>query len=189
MAPGISSPADPSIHAGTHRSRARSAAAALLCLLTAVSLSAATASDQRRAVLRRAEKSGPSVVGTPAPKVVIQLHRGYRSALRRVYRLEGCQELFARLGVDGLEVLVSTTYTVASADTGGGVCRRAEAFTEVGGSTVWLCGSFGWISEKDAAEVLIHEALHNAGLTEQPHDPDGPTPQEIDHMVETHCGF
>ena len=35
---------------------------------------------------------------------------------------------------------------------------------------------------------LIHEALHHAGLTEQPMDPDGLTAREIDDMVGAACG-
>jgi hypothetical protein len=59
----------------------------------------------------------------------------------------------------------------------------------VGGSTVGLCAQFGRIPVAEAAQVLIHEALHNAGLSEQPHDPDGLTPDEIDDMVARACGF
>ena len=48
---------------------------------------------------------------------------------------------------------------------------------------VGLCAQFGRIRVAEASQVLIHEALHNAGLSEQPHDPDGLTPDEIDEMV------
>ena len=32
-------------------------------------------------------------------------------------------------------------------------------------------------------------SLHTAGLGEQPVDPNGPTPWEIDRMVSEACGF
>jgi hypothetical protein len=39
-----------------------------------------------------------------------------------------------------------------------------------------------------AALVLLHEALHFAGLTEQPHDPRAMTSSEINDMVKDRCG-
>ena len=36
--------------------------------------------------------------------------------------------------------------------------------------------------------TLLHEALHHAGLTEKPADPDGMTAREIDGMVNNVCG-
>ena len=36
--------------------------------------------------------------------------------------------------------------------------------------------------------TLIHEALHHAGLTEKPKDPEAMSAREIDNMVEDACG-
>jgi hypothetical protein len=174
------------LHAHRAHRRGRTA---LLCVLMATSVAAAAQGDASRATLRQATKRGPALAGKPTRNVLAQLQKGYRSALRRVYHVERCQELFSRLGADGLEVLQGTTYVVASSEWEKTICEDAEAFTTVNGSQVTLCGGFGWISDRDAAIVLLHEALHNAGLTEQPSDPDGPTPEQIDRMVEVHCGF
>jgi hypothetical protein len=160
---------------------------ALSVLLAAGTLSAADRRDVRRAALQKAEKHGPTVVGSLPSKVNIRLRGGYRSALRRVHRLTSCQDLFARLGADGVEVLAGTTYTPARARWEKQVCDSADAFTTVGGSRVWVCNGLGWLSEDSVALILIHEALHGAGLGEQPIDPNGPTPAEIDRMVMKGC--
>ena len=57
---------------------------------------------------------------------------------------------------------------------------------------VWLVT--GWYlpnrgSHECAAAVLIHEALHYAGLSEQPRDPQGMHARDIDRMVKKACGF
>jgi len=163
---------------------------ALACLLTAGSLAATEPRDVQKATWRQAIKQGPTVGGRiPHYLVNRQLASSYLDALRRVYRIQSCQDLFEQLGADGIDVLGNTTYTLASSDRAQQICDRAEAFTTVGGSIVWLCGTFGWLPPREATIVLIHEALHNAGLREQPHYPDGPTGNEIDQMVEQQCGF
>ena len=67
--------------------------------------------------------------------------------------------------------------------------RRAMPICWVVGSRRWegLCPSFGDLSSKQAAVVLIHEALHHAGLTEQPADPLGMTPDQRNQLVEASC--
>lgn len=70
------------------------------------------------------------------------------------------------------------------------VCRRGhvDAFTSVGGSTVWTCpgGSLrlGGENERAGANALIHEMLHALGLEENP-----PTSLEITHRVRDRCGL
>jgi hypothetical protein len=39
------------------------------------------------------------------------------------------------------------------------------------------------------AVVLLHEALHVAGLGQAPHHPHAQTPQEIDRMVRRSCAL
>jgi hypothetical protein len=164
--------------------------AALVCLLAAGTLGAEEPSDVRRAAVRKSTRRGPSVEGkTPNALVIRRLYAGYGIALKKVHKVESCADLFSRLGADGIEVLSGTTYTFAKSKRAAEICADANAFTTVGGSTVWICGGFGWLTEKDAAKVLIHEALHDAGLGEQPSDPDGPTPEEIDAMVKKKCGL
>jgi hypothetical protein len=157
--------------------------------MIAGTVSGAGQGDLRRAALRRAERRGPAVDGELTYTVNLRLRSGFTLALRRVHRLEACRELFARLGADGLDTLSFTTYSPAGDGWQREVCASSEAFTTVGGGRVWLCGGFGWLSDEDAAAVLLHEALHSAGLGERPLDPTGPTPDEIDRMVASGCGL
>jgi hypothetical protein len=69
-------------------------------------------------------------------------------------------------------------------------CRRrhVDAFTTVGGSTVWTCpgGSLrlGGENDRAGANALIHEMLHALGLTENP-----PSSVEITARVRERCGL
>jgi len=36
--------------------------------------------------------------------------------------------------------------------------------------------------------ILIHEVLHDAGMSEKPADPNGLTSQEINRLVSARCG-
>jgi hypothetical protein len=71
-------------------------------------------------------------------------------------------------------------------------CKRqgVYAFTNVGGSTVFVCPSFVLLSRqepKSAANLLIHEELHSLGAGEAP-IPGLPTSQDITTHVERRCG-
>jgi hypothetical protein len=39
------------------------------------------------------------------------------------------------------------------------------------------------------ATILIHEALHHAGMSEAPFDPQAPTAREITRMVKRSCAL
>jgi hypothetical protein len=67
------------------------------------------------------------------------------------------------------------------------VCRRACAVTAVGKRPVKLCRHFAQLSDSHAAMIVIHEALHLAGLTEYPHDPDAMSGVAINRMVTEAC--
>jgi hypothetical protein len=162
----------------------------LVCVLSAAALATAENPGVQRTAFRNTVKRGPNI-HSEIPNYLVnrQLPRAFRDALKRIKGLESCRGLFERLEADGLEVLADTTYVYAEVGSFKSVCDEACAFTTVGGSMVGLCAQFGRIPVDEAAQVLIHEALHNAGLTEQPHDPAGLTPAEIDTMVEHACGF
>lgn len=172
------------------RSTSNLVCATVICLLTAGILMAEEPEAIRRAAVRRSVRQGPTVEGkTPQALVIRRLYAGFGIALQRMHKRDSCSDLFTRLGADGVEVLSGTTYTFARSRRAAEICADANAFTTVGGSTVWICGGFGWLTEKDAAKVLIHEALHGAGIGEQPSDPKGLTPEEIDDMVKKKCGL
>jgi hypothetical protein len=137
-----------------------------------------------------AEAGRALVAGTLPERVERQLTAGYRIALQRVAEVEPCRDLFADLGADGVEMLRTTIYVRPRYEFELRACERgAVAFTFVGAPQTRLCDGFGRLADGNAAKLLIHEALHHAGLGEQPHDPDGPTPDQINRMVARSCGL
>ena len=117
-------------------------------------------------------------------RTAIILKRGLRIAEGRLREHASCRELFDAFGRDGWEELNQSHYHWAATD----ACpRNASAYTWVGASRTCLCPSFADLSSKQAAVALIHEALHHAGLTEQPADPLGMTPNQIDQLVKASC--
>ena len=69
-------------------------------------------------------------------------------------------------------------------------CRGGvSAVTVVECPQVRLCKRFASLGTVHAAATLIHEALHFAGMSEKPLDPQGLEPREIDRMVKKACGF
>jgi hypothetical protein len=108
--------------------------------------------------------------------------------MERVRTYPSCQALFDRFDADGLEKLNATSYYPAGRKQERKYCRGGtHAVTEVGGSAVVVCKSFGRLSTHDAATLLIHEALHFAGQTEFPMDPNAPDAHGITKMVMKGC--
>lgn len=58
----------------------------------------------------------------------------------------------------------------------------------VGSRRVTLCPEFATLSTTAAARILIHEALHSAGLGEWPAYPHALMSEEINRMVAGKCG-
>jgi hypothetical protein len=101
-----------------------------------------------------------------------------------------CRALFASLGADGLARLNATSYYPASAKQERKYCRGNNfAITTVGGSDVVLCRGFARLSGRQAAIILIHEALHFAGQSEYPIDRQAPDAVGITKMVMQSCGL
>lgn len=129
-----------------------------------------------------------------------KLEAGFGLAIERVREIESCNDLFARLGQDGVEMLRTSLYfPVDSYRREIEVCGRNPrttsltaqnlSYTQVGAAATWVCLHFSRVSEKTAAVALIHEALHHAGLTERPHDRMAMSSVEITEMVTKACGF
>jgi hypothetical protein len=135
----------------------------------------------------------PDPVFSPTVSVFIEkkLGRAHRLAVTRVASQPSCRSIFANLGADGVELLADTLYLPASKKSESIICGRATvAFTDVGQPVTRLCRRFGDVTDEQAAVILLHEALHSAGLDERPHDPDAEmTPKQINAMVERSCGF
>jgi hypothetical protein len=107
----------------------------------------------------------------------------------RVEASPRCAGLFAELGADGVRMLATSLYFRAPIAKQTGVCRRAEAYTHVGAAPTFLCDRFGRLSHEQSALVLIHEALHHAGLEESPAVPGAMSSAAINDMVQKACGF
>lgn len=117
-----------------------------------------------------------------------KLREAFPVALERVQEIPQCGELFAELEADGIEMLTTTIYMPTHRMDEQTVCQNAAAFTWVGGAHTRLCRRFSSLPDERAAMTLIHEALHHAGLTEKPKDPEAMSAREIDNMVEDACG-
>jgi len=134
--------------------------------------------------------SAPTASATMRSSLTKKLERTYLVAQQRLRQYPSCRALFQGLEHDGFETLEHTIYVQASKQRESQVCGSATvAFTRVNSPVVTLCKRFDRISDAKAAVVMLHEALHTAGLDERPHDPDGMTPYEINFMVERSCGF
>jgi hypothetical protein len=133
--------------------------------------------------------AAPRASGRLAKPVRSKLESGFELAIERVQTEPRCAELFAELGADGAELLATTMYYPADLKLERDLCSGALAYTVVGGAPSWLCRRFRRLSDEKAAHVLLHEALHRAGLDEFPHDPQAMTPAAIDEMVHEACGL
>jgi hypothetical protein len=124
------------------------------------------------------------------PEVGAKLYEAFGLATERVQRVEQCRALFVRLGGDGADRLHRTLYYPPTPEALATRCSRgALAATMVGSSATLLCPAFGRLSARQAAAVLIHEALHFAGLPERPHDPAANSSTEITNLVKGSCGL
>ena len=133
----------------------------------------------------------PTVAGNLSAPVRQQLTLGFLLAKKSIQAHPGCAALFSRLSADGLETLARARYGAADFVTSGDTCGKGgvPAYTKVGSHLISLCPGFGVLSIAGAAQTVIHEALHSAGMSEKPVDPEGLTPQEINQMVKMSCGF
>jgi hypothetical protein len=117
----------------------------------------------------------------------------FEIAAQRVQGAEACAQLFVELEADASETLGSALYwPVLSYRDVKELCgRRNLAFTRVGSRLTFICPDFERISDLRAAQVIIHEALHNAGLKEKPQYAGAgvKSAAAIDSMVAKACGF
>ena len=138
------------------------------------------------------ERMKPHIMGALDAPVRVKLTAAFRLAAGRVRDIPGCASLFANLGADGLVCLNTTMYR-SVADAGGDrVCRRgwgAAAFTGVGSPSTVLCPALHGLTLEETALVVLHEALHRAGLQEWPPTPGALDSTAINRMVRGACGL
>jgi len=130
------------------------------------------------------------VTGNLLTPVRRQLSLAFHFAQEKIQVHPGCSALFRRFGVDGVEVLARVRFDAATFEKNVSVCKHGvAAYTAVGTGQIRLCPGFAVLSVPGAALILIHEALHSAGLSEKPADPNGLTPQQINRLVEVGCSL
>jgi hypothetical protein len=131
----------------------------------------------------------------PAPvkgggAVLIAAVRGAQSmALERLGREERCRQIFAEHGADGARLLLEADYRVALPNEAGGLCEQgASAFTGMTTGRTALCqDAFLKLPASRRAIVLLHEALHVAGMGQHPIHPGAMTARQINGMVASSC--
>jgi hypothetical protein len=130
----------------------------------------------------------PQIEGRMSAKHAFALKIAYRGAIKRLERFESCRALFDELNMDGLEALGRNQYQPVRSDAERADCARGvHAYTAVGHDRIMICRYFHVQTERIKIGILIHEALHTAGMGEAPRDPDGMTAEQITEMVEKAC--
>jgi len=134
-------------------------------------------------------RSRPAIDGQFDGKTIFTLHAAFHLAQEELRATDSCRALFTRLGADGLAILDGIVYSQNEVVEARRKCGQGiAAFTQVRGNQVRLCPFFATLGTSGGATVLIHEALHSAGLTERPPDPSAMTALEITRMVAKNCG-
>ena len=134
----------------------------------------------------------------------IALSRGKLSPIHPIkhseYEPTECMELFAPYGPSMsngkwiINQFIQFRRGEGVISNGHVLCNNAEtsAWTLNAGSGypyVFLCDRFKDLPLKEAAVILIHEALHVAGLQESPATPGKPTTHQIQDRVRQTCGL
>jgi hypothetical protein len=135
----------------------------------------------------RLMRTRPWIHGTMSSEVIDKLEAAIDLANDRVARLPSCAALFTDLGADASETLESVLYLPAPPESEASACRHAMAHTFVGDSRTWVCRSITEISNSQAAMLIIHDALHHAGLSERGRDRRSKTSTDINELVSVRC--
>jgi hypothetical protein len=148
--------------------------------------------DRQPSKVKKARSSArkPQIQRSMDPDDSFALKFAYKGAIKKVEKDEACRALFDELALDGLEAMARSRYEPALKGSEKRRCAAGvAAYTAVGSIRVVICSHFHTLDRRTKAAVLIHEALHTAGLREAPVDPDAMTAAEIEAMVEEACGF
>ena len=152
-----------------------------------------TFAAEARAKKRPGQLSSQTVLAGHFPaRISFKLKAAMELAAQRLQRESACRSMFLPLTEDPLEALYLTSYHLAGvgAETRACEAQGVVAYTTVGGHRTHLCPPlFERLNSRQAAVVLLHEALHRAGLTEWPPDPEGMTSAQINSMVVGSCNL
>ena len=133
-----------------------------------------------------------TIEGRIPSKLRFKLVSAYSLAQKRLETDLSCRRLFEPFAPDARLALARGSFRLASSKAELAVCSRrsAAAFTTVGGATTHLCPRlFAGLTVQKAAALLIHEALHQVGMTEWPMDPAAMSSTEINTLVRNRCGL
>ena len=179
------------------RSRATRIGAA--ASVAALMLTVALASLAHAGDWLESERSGaaPAANRSAVPWQHHSMNDAMRSKLTAAFavatsRIEGspeCAALFAALDADGVEMLVGSLYFPAPPARRAGTCRQAVAYTFVGEAPTFLCSGFSAMTDDDASLVLVHEALHRAGLPESASQSGARSSAAVNDLVQVACGL
>lgn len=122
------------------------------------------------------------------PSVGLQLESAFVGAVDRLRTSEACRQLFSDLELEAERALDFAIFYAASPLEEATICRHNVAFARHGRGPIRLCRRFAALSSEQAAEVVLHEALHRAGLPECHTDPEAEDPAEIHLRVVQACG-
>lgn len=130
----------------------------------------------------------PIVAGGLPTSALLNLHLAYALAVERLRTVKTCRDLFVELGADGLALLGRTVYSPPRGEREERLCERGvPAFTVLRSARTRVCIGLGSLARSDAATILIHEALHYAGLPERTGSRAGPSSHSINRRVRRSC--
>jgi len=139
---------------------------------------------------RRQIRLDPLRTDALGPDLAGNLTRGFRLAMQQVQRRPECAALYESRGANGAVLLATTVYLMPSGRQAPALCLEGvAAYTTLERPVTFLCPAFAGLPRTLAATILLHEALHYAGMSEQPRDPNGLTPYQINALVSSACGF
>ena len=114
--------------------------------------------------------------------VASKVEAAFKIAVDRVREVPKCSALFSTLGADALEILKTGLYFPTNVQREIVACKRSVAQTIVGSAPTWICRNITAYPNETVAAVLIHEALHHAGL---PEDATGRTAKSSGSITRT----
>jgi len=135
-------------------------------------------------------KIAPHTSGPLTTRSARNLFMGFSVALDMVREKPSCNALFEPFATSGVEEMKTSFYVAPTVGERRELCiGGVTAFTQVGSRVTRLCPSFGDLDREAAALLLIHEALHSAGMPESPSTAGALTPSEISRLVKNACGL
>ena len=144
------------------------------------------------ASVKRGNDLKPRILGGFDARTRGRLAVAFRLAARQLEGFQACSALFADLGHDGVARLQAIRYQSVDDVGNERVCGRglgAAAFTTVGNLRTIVCPGFNRLDVDEAAVIILHEALHSAGRTEWPLDPNAPNGGQINRLIRMACNL